>query len=251
MEYFQWMNSAKEMWSWWNSNQSSNHANHVRMTIVDPLATLIRLATLSHFPVGTKIAFHNHQLVVQPPVPITQFLARWSQGDSRHDLHQLYPILIWCIQTYPVTKDKRMTAIYENVITGINMLIKTYEQSPLITHSLLHYQMIIQNHLNQTDGRIDEQWIQSPIWEQLRQQWSPDIYQIIVSMFYQYTSSSDIITKRQWYHAIEATLPIIESQITDTVYPQPSIRAQSSSRVSPIIVPEQPILQERKQVRSK
>ena len=57
--------------------------------ILDPLSCVIRLAILSFKPSGTKISITRNKISYNEP-SILQGTIRWSQGDNRDDLHNIY-----------------------------------------------------------------------------------------------------------------------------------------------------------------
>ena len=60
-----------------------------RNSILDPFTCIIRLAILSFKPVGTKISIHNNKISYHDP-NILQGALRWTYGDNREDLHNIY-----------------------------------------------------------------------------------------------------------------------------------------------------------------
>ena len=58
-------------------------------SIIEPLICLIRLAILDFKPMGTKISIFNNRICYNEP-NILQGAVRWSNGDTRDDLHNIY-----------------------------------------------------------------------------------------------------------------------------------------------------------------
>ena len=108
-----------------------------KKSILDPLTCIIRLAVLSFKPIGTKISVYENRISYNDPC-VLQGPVRWSYGDKRGDLHNLYnPIkkaLIW----YDIN-DEEIKGIVKFTINGINNLKKSYDPNSIITHSLDHY----------------------------------------------------------------------------------------------------------------
>ena len=57
--------------------------------VLDPLSSLIRLALLNYKPIGTKLSFYNNTINFQEP-DFLQSAKRWSSGDNRNQIHNLY-----------------------------------------------------------------------------------------------------------------------------------------------------------------
>ena len=74
-----------------------------RDSILDPLTCIIRLGILEFKPIGTKISLNNNKIKYNDPCVI-QGALRWSNGDNREDLHNLYYPLLKCIHWYPVDR---------------------------------------------------------------------------------------------------------------------------------------------------
>lgn len=108
-----------------------------KKSILDPLTCLIRLAILNFKPTGTKISVYNSKISYNEPC-IFQGPLRWTYGDKRGDLHNLYnPIkksLIW----YDRDKDE-IKGIMSYSVKGIENLKRSYDPNSIITHSLDHY----------------------------------------------------------------------------------------------------------------
>jgi hypothetical protein len=60
---------------------------------VDPIGAMCRLIMLNFRPVNTKIAIHNHCLIIQPPSGI-QWASRYIKGDDRDGVSELFPVII-------------------------------------------------------------------------------------------------------------------------------------------------------------
>ena len=65
-------------------------------SIIEPFICLIRLSILEFKPNGTKISINNNQIKYNIP-NILQGPLRWSNGDNREDIHNIfYPIKKAC-----------------------------------------------------------------------------------------------------------------------------------------------------------
>jgi hypothetical protein len=121
--------------------------------LMEPLSTMIRLAILQFKPEGTKISIHSNKITFQPPT-ILQGPIRWSNGDKRNDLHNLYlPISIAC-EIYQPQDNREISNIFEHTIQGLINLQKSYtrnSESNLVGHCLNHYIDIIQENIHLHD----------------------------------------------------------------------------------------------------
>ena len=61
-------------------------------SILDPLTCIIRLSILEFKPIGTKISLNNNKIKYNDP-SVIQGALRWSNGDNREDLHNLFNLV--------------------------------------------------------------------------------------------------------------------------------------------------------------
>lgn len=108
-----------------------------RNYVLDPLTCLIRLAMISHLPVGTKISIqqnrvtYNHASIFQGPV-------RWVSGDTRDDLHNLHNPLQKISLWYQVDSQPFQYLLAKS-IEGLRKVKNSYPEQSIITHTLDHY----------------------------------------------------------------------------------------------------------------
>ena len=77
------------------TNKNKTPILHIQ--ILEPLSVIIKLAIISLYPVGTKIAIYNHKLHIHSPT-IFQGTIRWSCGSTREDVHLLLNPIIKLIR---------------------------------------------------------------------------------------------------------------------------------------------------------
>ena len=124
----------------WNVNN--------RNYVLDPLTCLIRLAMISHLPVGTKISIqqnrvtYNHASIFQGPV-------RWVSGDTRDDLHNLHNPLQKITLWYHVDSQP-FQYLLAKAIEGLRKVKNSYPQQSIITHTLDHYIGILEKSVTST-----------------------------------------------------------------------------------------------------
>lgn len=139
-----------------------------KKSILDPLSCLIRLAVLSFKPIGTKVSVYENRISYNEPC-ILQGPLRWSYGDKRGDLHNLYnPIkksLIWYDKS-----DEKIAGIVKYSITGINNLKKSYDPNSIITHSLDHYIDILNKDNTETKDESKDNY--NILYQNLKTLWT-------------------------------------------------------------------------------
>ena len=115
--------------------------------VLDPLSSLIRLSLLNYKPIGTKLSFYNNTIVFQEP-NFLQSAKRWTSGDNRTQIHNLYNPIFKIHQWYDI-KQPEFTFILEKAKSGLQNLICCYDSdSSTIAHSINYYIETIDNILN-------------------------------------------------------------------------------------------------------
>jgi hypothetical protein len=122
-------------------------------SIIEPLICLVRLAILEFKPIGTKISIFNNKITYNEP-NILQGAVRWSNGDARDDLHNIFlPInkaYIW----YDVNKED-IKNIFKFSIRGLEKLKKSYSKNSTINHSIQYYIDTLKGSLVNTELHIE------------------------------------------------------------------------------------------------
>jgi len=137
-------------------------------TILEPLQAIIQIACLTYCPIGSKLAIHNNILIIQPP-GYTQQVKRWYNNDKKEDVFFLYNVFSRFNKFYKnilspqqqhnftqnnsaytnehitthasiYTNAQLFTLLHELAKSGINNLIRTYNQTDK-THILHTLQM--------------------------------------------------------------------------------------------------------------
>ena len=126
-------------------------------TILEPMQTIIQIALLSFYPVGTKLTIQNNIMTLHPPA-YTQSVTRWYNNDTKDDLCFLFNVFHRFKKFYAHyktdTPDSVQHQLYALLIelskTGINKLIRTYGQTdkPHILHTLTMYKFILDDQLS-------------------------------------------------------------------------------------------------------
>jgi hypothetical protein len=107
--------------------------------VLDPFSCLIRLCLLNYKPIGTKLSFTNNKIVFQEP-DFLQSAKRWSSGDSRQHIHNLYNPIFKLNQWYNINTPQFIYLLNKSK-SGLNQLLKCYNKndSNLISHSINYY----------------------------------------------------------------------------------------------------------------
>lgn len=113
--------------------------------ILDPIGSIITLGILSFKPRGTKISITNNRIIFQEPT-ILQGTFRWSNGDTRLDLHNLCEPIKNAVKWYDIN-NVIIQKLFEFAKNGLINLKSSYDDensnSNLVCHSISHYVDII------------------------------------------------------------------------------------------------------------
>lgn len=125
-------------------------------TILEPLQALLQIGFLAFYPIGSKLAIHNNILTVQGP-GYTQHVRRWYNNDKKEDVFYLYNVFSRFNKFYKTVLSSGGAGTGENAAlftllnelakTGINNLIRTYNQTDKIhiLHTLQMYKGMLDN----------------------------------------------------------------------------------------------------------
>lgn len=125
--------------------------------LLDPMSTLIKLSLIGFCEKGTKISIYDNSIELQKP-SLLQGAIRWTQGDNRTDLHNLYAPIEKALTWYNPKDNKELTCIYELAKDGLKLLKNTYTElgnSNLVSHTISYYITIIDNKLNGIKNTIN------------------------------------------------------------------------------------------------
>ena len=132
--------------------------------VLDPFSCLIRLCLLNYKPIGTKLSFTNNKIIFQEP-DFLQPAKRWSSGDSRQHIHNLYNPIFKLNQWYDINTPQFIYLLNKSK-SGLLQLLKCYNanDSNIISHSINYYIETINNilkqkstpqFLNENDNNVD------------------------------------------------------------------------------------------------
>lgn len=158
------------------TNYKNNDKN--KSQVLDPLSSLIRLALLNFKPIGTKLSFLNNTIYFQEP-DLLQSAKRWSSGDNRNQIHNLYNPIFKIHQWYDITKPE-FIFILNTAKAGLQKLIQCYDNdSSTISHSINYYIETIDSILNDTIKKDDLENTTDIYSLKLKDLWNPREIQII------------------------------------------------------------------------
>lgn len=166
--------------------------NNDKNFIIDPLTCMIRLAMLSFKQPGTKISIIDNKISFNEP-SFLQGTIRWSQGDNRDDLHNLYRPILKSLEWYDLSKDE-IVNIYEMSIKGLDRLKAAYKDNSTIIHSLELYKKLIIDKMNSKETvqqNNTENVIVNKIYMDLKNLWNTNEVVIINSLFEEIKKSDE------------------------------------------------------------
>lgn len=182
--------------------------------ILDPLSCHFRMALLSFKQPGTKISINNNKISFHNP-NILQGPLRWSQGDKKTDLHNLYNPLQKGCEWYGLTLETRI--LFKKSREGLLLLQKSYSNvSESICHSLQYYIDMINKKLSLTKGEnllIDNDNTQDDsssnrrsISSELKSFWNENMIIIICKLIDELDKTNDEQDRDSIINSIESIL---------------------------------------------
>jgi hypothetical protein len=143
--------------------------------ILEPLTVIFRLAILKYKSPNTKLSIKDNGIVYQENT-YDQGLIRMMEGDTIEDLHNLYHPILKSIEWYSYDD---YTFIYDECITGLNILNSVYDRNSTIRHTISHYISVIQ--MNDCENIIEDVDI-NPIIDKLKEIWTLDEIKSAISL---------------------------------------------------------------------
>ena len=142
--------------------------------ILDPLSVIIKLAILSKKSIGSKICVFNNALHIQEN-GLFQPLVRYFYKNNKIDIQYLYnPIELACVNFLSkknIEANPNIKNLFFNAQKGLEVLIETYKNFTIITHTLYFYSNIISNYLG-SEHKINKNLF---IKDNISTYYSPDL----------------------------------------------------------------------------
>lgn len=198
--------------------------------ILDPMTCIIRLSLLTFKDKGTKISISDNQISYHDP-NIIQGPIRWTNGDNREDLHNLYYPILKSTQWYQ--KDSELKLIYKYCISGLENLVSSYSKNSTIAHSLSLYMNIIEKHLenekelenkDNNNNNLSEQTKQ--IYQELKRLWSVRELNIVKNLLEEINSNyeKDLNLETEYYiNSLQNILTMKELRVNNILLKSYSI----------------------------
>lgn len=186
--------------------------------ILDPLTCIIRLSLLNFKEIGTKISISDNRITYQEP-NIFQGPIRWTHGDAREDLHNLYYPIVKATQWYD---NKKNTILFKYARNGLRKLTQSYNRNSITSHSITHYISVIENFINNTSEKLPEikknNDSVNQIYKELQNLWTEREIHIICEMLVELNSvyeSNKELEVNKYLNSIEELLLMKEIKVND------------------------------------
>ena len=156
--------------------------NHEKkILIIDPFCCMVRLAMMSFMPAGTKISILDNSIHFNKP-NVLQGPIRWSQGDNRDDLHNIYKPILKSLVWYDISNDI-IKQIFLLSCEGLNTLSLAYSNNSSISHSLILYRTKIMEAIENNDTKKeDEESKDNIIYKSLKRLWNTNEIDMVNNM---------------------------------------------------------------------
>lgn len=150
--------------------------------ILDPLSTIIKLAIISKKNIGCKISIKNNIISIQK-VGIFQGIVRYYFNDNKNDVHYMLNSIEYACINF-INKNKKINRLFKSSVSGLQKLIDTYKEFPIIVHCLNFYISIINNYISGTNiNEITPSELYTPeLLILLNNRWSDSKISIIIEM---------------------------------------------------------------------
>ena len=182
------------------SSLPDNNPNvNIKLFLLDPLSTIIKLAIIGNKPVGTKILIQYNIIYLQEP-GIFQSITRMFYNTNKSDLQYMYnPIQIACttfLSKESIQKIPRIKNLFICAQNGLKRLMETYKSCSIITLCLNYYYAIITNYVEQkyNDSIFYKDTLTSfytkELIESLNEQWTTERIKVVLDLITFLTNDS-------------------------------------------------------------
>ena len=192
--------------------------SEVKNYVLDPLTCIIRCAILSFKPVGTKLSISNNKISFVDP-NFLQGTIRWTYGDKREDLHNIYNPIVKSTQWYKVD-NPHILNIFKLSKKGLEKLKQSYEENSIITHSLSLYINIMDMFINNNNECLrdiskSDEVNDNKIYKELRELWSESQISIVDNILKQ--MENDAANRIEWFQALDIILKSKEKNVYEII----------------------------------
>ncbi len=191
--------------------------SEVKNYVLDPLTCIVRCAILSFKPIGTKLSISQNKITFVDP-NILQGTIRWTYGDKREDLHNIYNPIIKSTQWYKPSNPDILN-IFVLAKKGLEKLKKSYEENSIITHSLSLYINILDLFINSNCDAINtlnpKEENDNKIYKELKLLWSDSQISIVNNILLQ--MEKDSINRIEWFQALDTILNSKEKNVYEII----------------------------------
>ena len=191
--------------------------NEVKNSVLDPLTCIIRCAILSYKPIGTKLSINNNRISFVEP-NFLQGTIRWTYGDKREDLHNIYNPIVKSTQWYSID-NSHILDIFKLSKRGLEKLKQSYDENSIITHSLSLYINILDMFINENKECLKdlskENNQDNKIYKELRELWSEQQISIVDNILKQ--METDQVNRTEWFQALDIILKSKEKNVSEII----------------------------------
>ena len=208
-------------------------------SIIEPLTCLIRLSILNFKPLNTKLSIFNNRITYDEP-NILQGAMRWSNGDNREDIHNIFNPIRKAGEWFDLNNDNLKT-IFKFSVKGLEKLKMSYNENSTIAHSIEYYILFLKNKINEKYEKYEKNEkntittrnnknninntenidnIESnSIYLKLKKLWNEREINIVNNILLQLEDNSDNITENEpLIIALETILEQKESQVKELLF---------------------------------
>ena len=124
-------------------------------SILDPLTCMARLAILQFKEAGIKISVGNNRISYNNP-DYLQGATRWTLGDNREDLHNIYNPIKKTLLWYNLGAEE-IRGLCQYSMDGLKKLRETYTVNSTINHTLNLYILEIEVAIRENEPESDDE----------------------------------------------------------------------------------------------
>jgi len=194
--------------------------------ILEPLSTVMRLALISFYPLGTKISIGSNSIHFVSP-NLLQGTIRWSTGDKREDLHYLLKPIKKCYEWYSTRDSEEIKEIFRYAIKGLELLKKAYQRdAKIICHSLDSYIEILKKKSYKNKKKEENLFLR----ENFEELWSDAHINVIYELL-KTIEREDEATGKYFIKAMENILDSVEGKVKKVLSKAYTLEQSQSSLI--------------------